>query len=81
MKISENRRLRGEKKALARHDHQARMMSGAEKKFFQLASAIADGPEAAAKLDLSKTDLILKKAGKTTADLQELVEELRAESA
>ena len=81
MKISESARLRGEKKAMARHSHQARMNSGAEKKFFELAAAIADGPAAAAKLDLSKTDVILKKAGKTAEDLQELVEELRAESA
>jgi len=79
MKISENRRLRGEKKALARQAHQDLQNSRFQKKYLELAKAIADGESAAAKVDFSKTDIILRQAGKTPEDLQKLVEELRAE--
>ena len=69
MKISENRRLRGEKKALARQDHQTKQNTRFEKKYVALATAIAKGDEAAAAKDLAKMDVILKQAGKTTEDL------------
>ena len=79
MKISENRRLRGEKKAMARHDHQARQNSRHEKKFWEYAKTIAEGEDAAGKIDFAKLDVVLKQAGKTTDDLQAAVEEVRKE--
>ena len=79
MKISENRRLRGEKKAMARHDHQARQNSRHEKKFWEYARAIAEGEAGAAKIDFAKLDIVLKQAGKTTEELQAAVEEMRKE--
>ncbi len=77
MKISENRRKRGEKKAMARQDHQTKQNSRFEKKFQALAEAVARGDEEAAKADFAKMDVILAKAGKTIEDFQELVNELR----
>ena len=79
MKISENRRLRGEKKAMARRAHQERQNSRHEKKFYELASAIAEGESASKKIDFTKMELILQQAGKTPEDLQKLVQELRQE--
>ena len=79
MKISENRRLRGEKKALKRHAHQERQNSGQEKKFWELARAIAEGENAKNKIDFTQTEKILKQASKTPEDLQEAVEECRLE--
>lgn len=81
MKISENRRLRGEKKALARHDHQAKQNSRFEKKFLEYARAIAEGESSAHKIDFTKLDTVLKQAGKTPEDLQETVAEIRKEIA
>lgn len=80
MKISENRRLRGEKKALARHAHQERQNSRHEKKFWEFASAIAEGEAGASKIDLTKLPLVLQQAGKTQEDLMAAVEEIRKEN-
>ena len=77
MKISENRRLRGEKKAMARHEHMERQNSRHEKKFWEYARAIAQGESA--KVDFSKLELVLKQAGKTSEDLQQAVAEAREE--
>lgn len=77
MKISETRRLRGEKKAKARQDHQSKQNERFEKKFYALAEAIAKGDQEAAKDDLAKMDIILRQAGKTTDDLNALIAELR----
>jgi hypothetical protein len=79
MKISENRRLRGEKKALARQAHLERQNSRHEKKFWEYARAIAQGETAAGKVDFTKLETVLKQAGKTTEDLQQAVEEVRQE--
>ncbi len=81
MKISENRRLRGEKKALARHDHLETQNSRFEKKFLEYARAIAEGEGSAQKIDFTKLELVLKQAGKTTSDLQVLVTQYRKEIA
>ena len=81
MKISENRRLRGEKKALARHEHQAKQNSRFEKKFLEYARAIAEGEASAHKIDFTKLETVLKQAGKTTEDLQEMVAQIRDEIA
>ena len=81
MKISENRRLRGEKKAMARHDHQAKQNSRFEKKFVEYARAIAEGESAKNKIDFTKLDTVLKQAGKTPDDLQEMVSQIRDEIA
>ena len=77
MKISETRRLRGEKKAKARQDHQSKQNQRYEKKFYALAEAIAKGDEEAARDDLARVDVILRQAGKTPEDLQKLIAELR----
>ncbi len=79
MKISENRRKRGEKKALKRHDHQASQNSRFEKKYVALAEAIARGDEEAAKEGFAKMETILKQAGKTPEDLQKLIHDLKEE--
>lgn len=81
MKISENRRLRGEKKAMARHEHQAKQNSRFEKKFLEYARAIAEGESAKNKIDFTKLETVLKQAGKTTEDLQEMVSQIREELA
>ena len=81
MKISENRRLRGEKKALARHEHQAKQNTRFEKKFIEYARAIAKGESGNSKLDFTKLDTVLKQAGRTTEDLQEMVTQIRKEIA
>jgi hypothetical protein len=81
MKISENRRLRGEKKALARQAHQDKQNSRFEKKFLEFARAIAEGEAGAAKIDFSKLDTVLKQAGRTPEELQETVAEIRKELA
>ncbi|MFO1054320.1 MAG: hypothetical protein U1F36_19040 [Planctomycetota bacterium] len=81
MKISENRRLRGEKKALARHDHLEQQNSRFEKRFLEYARAIAEGGNSSTKLDLTKMDLVLRQAGKTMADLQTKIAEYRKEIA
>ncbi|MBK8976271.1 MAG: hypothetical protein IPM29_10105 [Planctomycetes bacterium] len=78
MKISENRRLRGEKKAMARHEHQQFQNSRHEKKFYEFARLIAQGESAAGRIDFTQQDTILKQAGKTVADLQEAVEAFRS---
>ncbi|MBI5851721.1 MAG: hypothetical protein HZB39_11950 [Planctomycetes bacterium] len=81
MKISENRRLRGEKKALARHEHQETQNSRFEKRYLEYARAIAEGETSAGKIDFTKLELVLKQAGKTTNDLQAKVAEIRKELA
>lgn len=80
MKISENRRKRGEKKAMARQDHQSKQNSRFEKKYVALAEAVASGDEEAAKEMFARMDVILKQAGKTPEDFQELVTELRKQA-
>ena len=79
MKISENRRLRGEKKAMARHEHMERQNDRHEKKFWEYARAIASGEAGAGKIDFTKLELVLKQAGKTSEDLQQAVAEAREE--
>ena len=81
MKISENRRLRGEKKAMARHEHQEKQNSRFEKKFLEYARAIAEGDEGKSKIDFSKLDTVLKQAGRTPEELQEMVTQFREEIA
>ena len=81
MKISENRRLRGEKKALARQAHQDKQNSRFEKKFLEYARAIAEGEAGAGKIDFSKLETVLKQAGRRPEDLQETVAEIRRELA
>ena len=77
MKISENRRLRGEKKALARHAHQERQNSRHEKKFMEAAEAIASGDSS--KFDITKLPLLLQQAGRTQEELQAEVDRIRKE--
>lgn len=79
MKISENRRLRGEKKAIARQEHQTKQNSRFEKKFLEYARAIAEGQASAAKIDFKLLETVLKQAGRTTEDLQEMVTQIREE--
>jgi hypothetical protein len=79
MKISESRRLRGEKKARARQDHQDQQNSRHEKKFCEFVDAIAKGEPG--NLDFTRLDLVLRQAGKTTDDLQAAVEERKKELA
>lgn len=81
MKISENRRLRGERKALARHDHLDKQNSRFEKRFLEYARAIAEGEGSATKIDFTKIELVLRQAGHSTEDLQAKVEEIRKEIA
>ncbi|MGE0145583.1 MAG: hypothetical protein AB7I19_20280 [Planctomycetota bacterium] len=81
MKISENRRLRGEKKALARQDHMDQQNSRYEKRFLEYARAIAEGEASAHKIDFTKLELVLRQAGKTTEDLQAQVVAYRKEIA
>ncbi len=80
MKISENRRLRCEKKSRARHVEQHGQASRAEIKYMNLAKAMAEGGAAAAKIDLKGVEKILKSAGHTAQDLQVLVDEIRADN-
>ncbi len=77
MKISENRRLRCEKKSRARHVEQHGQASRAEVKYQNLAKAMAEGGAAAAKIDLKGIAKILQSAGHSSEDLQALVNDLR----
>ncbi len=77
MKISESRRLRGEKKSKARQQHHKDQVSGSEGKYREMASLLALGGEAATKLDITRIDKLLKATGHTTEELQTLVNEFR----
>ena len=77
MKISESRRLRGEKKSKARQQHHMDQATGSEGKYREMASLLAEGGEGAAKLDLARIDKLLKATGHTTEELQALVDEFR----
>jgi len=79
MKISESRRLRGEKKSKARQQHHMDQNTGAEGKYREMAKQLAEGGEAAAKLDVTRIDKLLKAAGHNSEELQELVNEFRKE--
>ncbi len=81
MKISENRRMRVEKKSKARHAHQERQNSRFSGKFETVAQAIAAGGKAAQKLDFAEVEKILNAAGKNGEDLAKRVDEIRAEQA
>ncbi len=79
MKISESRRLRGEKKSKARQQHHMDQNTGAEGKYREMARILAEGGEAASKLDISRIEKLLKSTGHTSEELQELVNEFRKE--
>ncbi|MHC5066488.1 MAG: hypothetical protein ACYTG5_21240 [Planctomycetota bacterium] len=79
MKISESRRLRGEKKSKARQQHHMDQNTGAEGKYRDMAKVLAEGGEAAAKLDIARIEKLLKATGHSSEELQELVNEFREE--
>lgn len=76
MKISENRRLRDEKKSMSVHHHRSDQASKQETKFQDLARAMATGDTA--KLDVEKIQKILRTSGRSSEDLQKAVEDWRA---